>query len=283
MFLREPGWENREWSLAELNQELAWYLKERANRRRHRRLNLSKEEAWLTVNQRGGTADIPLEAWAAAARPHRRTLDGAGCFDFEGSPYQVKELHSCRVSVYQGILDGRVWVEDLEGRRKYAAQPFVPQPAGEYRAAPKTPLEVLLSEPLEGPAERFSFQPAQSNVLHLVRSKGAPAGTPAPPGEGEKEIFPGPPLAKGGESTSLEELAAGLEVMEGPAPGDPEPEEEIFASEVEWYAAMRVRQLKGLVLDPETLARMRQIEESSRAYALLKDDIERRARLTVVG
>lgn len=277
IFLREPGWQDREISLTELNQELAAYLRERVNTRDHRRLPMSKVEAWLaSCHANGGVVDIELSAWAHIFHRQTRWLDAAGCFDYKRQTYQVKEIHSCQVQVWEGISDGALVVVDKRTGQKYAAAPFEPKPAGEYRSGKKTPLERLLELPGAVPTDeagqpvRVTFLPREgSNVVHLVRTAAQrqsnielPVVTAAP---------------------SLEEMAQDIKVVEREqGPGARAQEEEIFATEVDWYAAMRVRELRGEVLPAEILSRMAQIREESRAYRLLQDDIERRARLAVV-
>lgn len=267
-FLREPGWQDREFSLAELNQEIAAYVRERVNRRDHRRLPGSKEAAWLeSAHAHGGVVEIELEAWKHIFHRLTRTLDAAGCFDFERQVYQVKEIHSCQVQVWKGVTDGALLAVDQRDKRKYPAVLFQPKPLGDYRSGKETPLEVLLKQPVtvEGEA-KVTFMPEEgTNVVHLVRTA---------------EKREGLELPVAVEAPSLEEVAQGVRIIEGEKAESAT--EEVFASEVDWYAAMRVRELRGEALDAETLNRMNQIREESRAYRLLRDDIERRARLAVV-
>ncbi len=274
-FFRDPGWERREFSLAEMNQELCWYLQE-YNRTRHRRLSLSKEEAWLTVKD---LVDIDPAAWGHVFHRERRTLDAAGCFDFRGEPWQVREMPypgGVRVEVYLGVRGGAVLVADPRDGRKYAAAPFEAQPAGDYRRGERTPLERLQEEAagrLEAaPTRPFSFaSQAESNVIHLVpRAEVRESGFEMP----EEGGHMGPPLQ------TLEELVAGVKVLERAADLEPEPEE-LYASDVDWYAAMRVRQLQGEELPEAALGRMALIREENQAYRMLKESIEKRARLAV--
>jgi|GEM_PF-258955 hypothetical protein len=175
-FFWDPGWKRREFSLAELNQELAWFLQER-NRRPHRRLSLSKEEAWLRVV---GVMDIDLGAWSQAFHREFRTLDTAGCFDFRSQVYQAQGMPypgGVRAEVYLGVRDGAVLVADPRDGRKYSAVPFVPIPAGEYRRGELTPLEKLQQQhSIEAaggdacPTKPISFRPeAYSNSVHPAR------------------------------------------------------------------------------------------------------------------
>lgn len=277
LFLRYPDWRTMEISLTELNQEFYWFRRE-SNQRNHRRLPLTKETAWLKIMERGGPVSIEPGSWSRIFRRFERTLDAAGCFDLEGTPYQVKEIWSCRVRVYQGFRDDTILVEDLRDGKRYPAAVFQPKLVGEYRGAPKTELEQLLEEPLEVVTTRPTWRPEQeSNVLHLVRA-----------GEVRESSFVMPPLAKPAPAASLEEVARGVEVIRRSAGGDAcatgardqgSEEPEIYATEVDWYAAMRVKELRGERLAPETLARMAQIREESRAYRLLSESIERRAQM----
>ncbi len=277
-FFRQPGWEKREFSLQELNQELFWYLRDQHNQQKHRRLEISKEAAWLQVR---GVVDIEPEAWRHIFHRELRTLDAAGCFDFRGEPYQVLKIPypgGVRAEVYLGVRDSSLLVVDPRDGQKYLAEPFAPKLAGEFRSGARTPLENLLLE--ESPAvPRVTFAPGEdSNVRRLVprgEMRAAPAEipphpNPLPPGEREK--------------LSLDDLAAGMEVVEQGSgareqgPEEPEPEPELFETEVDWYAAMRARELMGEELPLETLTLMAQIRAESRAYRLLSSDIERRAR-----
>lgn len=281
LFLRGPARRRKEWeiSLTELNQELARFRRE-SNRRAHRRLSASKEGAWLaSVRDRGGVVSIAPGAWGTIFRDTSRTLDAAGCFDLDGRVWQVKDIWSRRVLVYVGFLDGQVIVEDPRDGRKYPAVEFAPKVAGEYRGAPKSELEELLERTVaEHPEPRrvtWREDEAADNVVHLVRSKE----------ERDNEAWPEEDRGKakgerrkGEEEDKLTELAAGACIIErGVAP-----EAEIYANELDRFTALRVKELRGLRLEAEEVEFMAAIREGHKAYRMLRDDIERRARLAVV-
>ncbi len=285
-FLREPGWRTREISLTELNQELAWF-RQLTNKSQHRRLPISKEAAWLRLMLAGGPARLTPESWERIFTQNiYRTLDDAGCFNLGGEPFQVAgaKIWACRVQVFQSLTGESLVVEDLRDGKRYEAGPFVPKLAGEYCASPKTPLERVWEEDALQAAgthvpSKTTWQPGEpDNVLPLVR-----------PGETRQSSFEmplPPPLPKGAEIT-LDGLAAGMEVVEQGSgvrdQGPGEPELELFETEVDWYAAMRARELMGEELPLETRTRMAAIRAESRAYRLLSSDIERRARRAAGG
>ena len=241
-FFRDPGCERREFSLADLNQELAWYLQEH-NRTEHRRLkHLSKEEAWLTIQ---GVVDIDPGAWGHIFHREHRTLDAAGCFDFRGEPWQVKEMPypgGVRAEVYLGVRDGAVLVADPRDGRKYAAAPFAAAPAGEYRRGELTPLERLQQEAPDGDAgaRPITFAPqAESNVVHLVRqAQVRESGFEMPGGAtAHKELV-------GSAHPTLEEMAAGVELIDRSTDRSTD-QEKLFATPLERYEAIVAAQARG--------------------------------------
>jgi hypothetical protein len=277
----DPNWGKREIALSELNQELAAFWRD-WNKKLHRRLNLTREEAWLTVMSRGGVVDIDPSAWRTIFHRESRRVDAAGCFDFRGTAWQVREIHACEVWVYQGVVDGALLVEDRRDGRRYQPQPFVPKVWGEYRGSPKTDLEKLLEEDRGRQAE-VAWQPptwredhrqdacATGKVVHLVR-----AGEVR---ESGFKIPPSPPLEKGGES--LEELARGAEVV--PSSESRVPSPELFATPLERYAVLKVRELAGERLAPEEAQFLREIEtEYAEPVRLMRNSLESRARLAAV-
>jgi len=248
VYFADPGWESRVITLTELNQEFARFWRG-WNQRAHRRLQLSREEAWLLINRQGGPVSVAPEAWRRLAVQRERTLDAAGCFDLEGYTYQVKELWSCRVTVIRGLLDGAVWVQEEGGqRRRFRAEPFVPQVWGEYRGAPKSELERLREavRPEAAPERPVYFAEPESNVVHLVR-----------PGE-----------VRGREAETPE-----TEVPAAPAPRR-------YATPLERYGALKLRALRGEGLEPEEAEFVARVEaEYAEEVALLQEGLRSRARL----
>ncbi len=270
-FFVDPGWERREISLTELNQELENFWRG-WNKRKHRRLSLSREEAWLGIMRLGGPVDIAPEAWGALFHRDERTLDNSGCFDYRGAVYQVQELHAVRVLVYQGVLEDCILVEDPRDHRRYRAEPFEPKPWGKFIGQPKSPLDRLMEEdPREILAERPAlFPPGESKVIPLVRA-----------GEVRESTFEMPARPAPVSGPSLEDLAAGVRVVER-GNGDGAAEEEIYATPADRYFALRVKQLRGEDLMVEELEFMEAFRAESREYRMLKDALERRARLAAV-
>jgi len=265
--LMRGGWQAREITLSELNQELAAFLAE-VNGRKHRRLPFTRAEAWQLIMHRGGPVRLTPESWEKIFTQNlERTLDEAGCFSLGGIIYQVQELWSCRVKVFQSVTGEALVVEDENGRR-FAAEPFVPKLAGEWRGAPKTPLERLLEEKAAAiPAAAPTWRGEADNVVYLSR-----------PGEVRESAFEMPERPAPAER-SLEEIAAELEVAE-PAAEMPEAEAEpVFASELERYEYWLIRRLKGEEIPEQVAAWMAEMRATSRAVRLLGEDLERRAKL----
>jgi len=265
-FFRQAGWQSRQFSLAELNQELAWYLRDHHNQRDHRRLKkMSKAEAWLTIQ---GVVDIEPEVWRHVFHREKRTLDAAGCFDFRGQPYQVaKEMPypgGLRCEIYLGLRDGAVLVADPRDGRKFEAALFAPAPAGEFRSGERTPLERLLAEPDRAPetgdgesqagkpVPPLTFRPdAEGKVVHLVRVEKTvisdQSSVISDTENGKRKT----------ENLSLAELARGIEVVQPPAASSQPPGERLFATPLERYEHLVGRQARGEVVgeaDREFLA-----------------------------
>jgi hypothetical protein len=283
LFLRLPDWKSREISLTELNELLFAHLRE-VNRRQHRRLQVSKEDAWLaSARERGGLVDIEPGAFDRIFRDYVRTLDDVGCFSLHGEVYQVKEIHSCKVVVYQGIgvrgqgsgAGSQVVVEDRRDGRRYYALPWVIPAAGEWKAAAHTPLENLLKDdPWKEQRPPLPEFGADSNVVALpVRPAVVRESGFVMPAQGGHA---GPPLQ------SLEELAAGVEVIQG-AGSRGQGSVELYATPLERYTALKVRQARGDRLENEDVEFMIWFET---AYAdmlvMVGGDIDRRVRLAAV-
>jgi len=268
-FLRDPGWATREISLAELNQELAWFRQE-TNRTKHRRLPMNKEGAWMRLMVQGGPVRLTPESWERIFTQNIvRTLDDAGCFDLGGAAYQVtgQKVWSCKVRVFQSLTGDALVVEDQRDGQRYAAGPFVPPPAGDYCSAPKMPLEALVEQPLE--TSTPSWRPETgSKVLHLVR-----AGEVRESGFEMPEAQDGKPVP-----LSLEELPAGVEVV-APRPEAPR----LFTTPLERYKFLLAKQARGQELTGEEKEFMAWFRAEYREMlALAGQEIDRRVRLAAV-
>jgi transposase InsO family protein len=254
-FMRDPGWRTREITLTELNQELAWF-RQVTNRTEHRRLPMLKEASWLLLNTQGGPVRLTAESWDKIFTQNiHRTLDDAGCFSLGGPVYQVagRVIWSTRVRVYQSLTSDALVVEDLRDGARYAAGPFVPMVAGDYCGAPKGDLERLLDNPLimstgETPVPpRPSWQgAADGNVLHLVRGgEVRESSFEMPEGESSEQS------AVSSKPASLEEMAAGVEVIQGSGVRGQGGEEKLFANPFERHEHLIKREARGEVLTPE--------------------------------
>ncbi|MBM4302548.1 MAG: transposase family protein [Deltaproteobacteria bacterium] len=250
-FMRDPGWRTREITLTELNQELA-YFRQITNRTGHRRLPMPKESAWLVLNTQGGPVRLTPESWDKIFTQNiHRTLNDAGCFSLGGPVYQVagRAIWSTRVRVYLSLTSDALVVEDLRDGARYAAGPYVPMVAGDYVGAPKGDLERLLDNPSimstgETPTPPSWKPAADGNLLHLVKGGEVRESSFEMP-----EIPPSPPLAKGGGS--LQEMAAGVEIIPGSGARGQGGEEHLFATPWERYEHLIKQEARGETLTPE--------------------------------
>ena len=279
LFLRLPDWQKREVTLSELNDMLFAHLRE-VNRRDHRRLKMSKEEAWLaSARERGGLVDIEPGAWDKIFRENVRTLDDAGCFSLHGEIYQVKEIHACKVVVYQGVTTETVLVEDRRDGRRYYARPWVVPAAGDFRATAHTPLENLLkNDPWKDQRPPLPVFGADSNVVALpVRpAEVRESRFEMPAGGAEQGGHMGPPLQ------SLEELAAGAELIQGSGVRG-QGSGELYATPLERYTALKIRQARGEGLESGDVEFQGWFETAyADMLALVGGDIDRRVRLAAV-
>ena len=248
-FLRGPGWRTREITLTELNQELAWFRQE-TNKTAHRRLPLTKEQAWLRIMLQGGPEPLTDESWERIFTQNiYRTLDDAGCFNLGGEAFQVvgAKVWACRVQVFQqvsGVQAGKpappvLIVEDLRDGQRYEAGPFVPKVAGDYCSSPKTPLERVWEEaevqrsaggtPAPTPT---TWEPGTAdNVVALVK-----------PGEVRESRFEMPPASvPAAAPPTLEELAAGVILIQRSAGGDARTTGTPGATEPRLFATVHAR------------------------------------------
>jgi hypothetical protein len=280
LFFADPGWESRTLLLSELNSEFYAFWRE-WNTRRHRRLQMGRDEAWLLINHRGGPVSVAPEAWSALSVQRERLLDGAGCFDLEGYTYQVKEIRAGKATVLKGLTDGAVWVVEEGSGRRFRARPFEAKLWGEFAGTPKSALEELLAgDAREIPAARpVVCGPGDGKVVHLVR-----------PGETRQ-------MAAGGDARPTEEGGALLEELAGAhregaqvdnrrhqVQGDNRGcREGLYATPLERYAVVKVKEILARPLTEEEAAFLRQVEaDYGEQVELLRDGIETRARLAAV-
>jgi hypothetical protein len=269
-FLRLPDWQTREITLTELNSQLARFIRS-TNQRKHRHLAGSKEQAWLdSARERGGLLAFDPGAWDHIFRDYRRTLDDYGCFDLHGRAYQVQEIHSCQVLVFKGVTTETMVVEDRRDGKRYYAQPYQAPVAGDFRASAHTPLEILLNDDpwkdQRPPLPEFS---PGGNVVAL----------PVRPAEIRQSGFVMPASAPPAPPQSLEELAAGVEIIQRSATGD----EQLFADPFDRYKHLIGKEARGETLTPAE-AEFKSWYEAEYASILqmLGNDLSRRARLAAV-
>ena len=280
-FFFNPAWESLEISLTEFNQETAAFWKG-WNQKRHRRLPISREMAWhRSILDRGGVVRVEPGAWDTIFVEAERNLDAAGCFDYRGATYQVKEIWNCKGKVFCNIRSAggdacatNLIVQAADGKR-YTAVPYEPARWGEFRGSPKSELDLLKEADIDK-ALKISAPitwRGEGNLVHLpVR------GT-----EVRESGFEMPEAPAKRSAASLDDIAAGMTVEQGAGVRGQGPEEpEIYASEVEWYEAMLRKQFRGEQLSEETMGRMDEMRLNSRAVKLLGGDMERRARLAAV-
>lgn len=281
-----PGWQNFEISLTELNQELAAFWRERWNQRRHRRLPWSREEAWhKSIVARGGVVRVEPGAWDTIFVDAERTLDAAGCFNFKGPVYQVREIWSCKVKVFANIRDGSLVVQAPDGRR-YRAVPFEMQEWGDFRGSPKSELTRLKEE--DAAAPKVSAPPTwqrsaggdacatKITFLPVRQAEVRESGFELPPGEGAQAGMPAP-------LESLEELAQGVRIIERDE-ADPAAAEEPLAPTLDQYVALKIKEARGERLTEREAAFLPYFQEE--CAGLLKQfggDVAMRVKLALVG
>ncbi len=266
-----PGWEKLEITLAELNQEVAAFWRQ-WNHQRHRHLALTREAAWLLIQQRGGVVDIAPEAWRTVFQRHARKIDAAGCFDFKGRTYQVQKIHACDAWLYEGLVDNCIVVEDRRDGQRYGCSEFAPLVWGEYKGVAKTALERLKDEPSPvAPGVKPSWrEESGSNVVHLVRAEEVKDGD-----------FALPEAAAPVADLTLAAMAA--TVVRGQESGVSTAAPELYATPLERYTALRIRAARGERLAVADAAYIRDFEiDFAEQYALVREDVERRVRLAVV-
>ena len=105
----------------------------------------SKWQAWReSAAKRGGIRRLPDHAIETLATEITRTVDQHGVITWDKQEYEVEDgLHSCKVIARRSLADRSiVTVEDIETGRKYATKPFEPRKLGEFRAFPKSNLDM---------------------------------------------------------------------------------------------------------------------------------------------
>lgn len=124
--------------LSELNARLMHYL-DRYNDKPHRfTRGLTRKQAWMAINQRGGVLALPKDAIAKVVRRHERTIAQDGTFKLDGEIYEVRELHSAKVRVWEGVFDSRVVVENPATGERMTAEKFQPNGFGAFKASART-------------------------------------------------------------------------------------------------------------------------------------------------
>jgi hypothetical protein len=277
-FFFNPAWQNFEILLSELNQELAAFWKDRWNQRRHRRLPMSREDAWRhSIMERGGNIRVDSGAWDTIFAEAERALDASGCFNFRGAVYQVEQakIWSCQVKVFCNIKDGSLVVQDQRDGRRYRAAPLEIMAWNKFRGSPKSELERLKEEDAAA-APRVSAPPTwrgESNVVTL----------PVRPAEVRESGFEMPEKEHRLEACATgPDLAAGVRAIEE-TPGGPDAEDPLEPT-LNQYVILKIKAARGEPLAPREAAFLPWFEEA--CAGLLKDfraDVEMRVKLALVG
>lgn len=145
-FAAHEKYEKFEITLSEMNSQLQNFISDKYNQLPHRfEKEITRLQAWNKINLHGGIVKIPENAIATAAKRNKRKVDDSGLLQYEGNLYEVKGLNSAWVYVYEGIFDDRLMVQDIETGMKYEVRDFRPLDIGQYRAAPMTAYEKLVS------------------------------------------------------------------------------------------------------------------------------------------
>jgi hypothetical protein len=132
---------------SELKQQFETYLADDYNQLAHRfDKGITKMQAWSRINLYGGIVEIPENAIATAARRIERTVDQDGTLQIDGQTYEVKHLHSAKVVVFMGVVDGKIIVQDKADGKKYEVRAFKPLNVGEYKGHLDTPHQKLIKE-----------------------------------------------------------------------------------------------------------------------------------------
>jgi transposase InsO family protein len=147
-FFGVDNWKDFEITLTELNRQLNNYLIEENSRPHRQQKGITREQAWLTINLRGGVVDIPPQALTTIFQRHPRTVDG-GYFTFENQQYEVPGLIKGKVWVYEGVFDDRLIVEDMQTQTKYEVKLSEPLSFGQRIELVKTEAEKLAEESRE--------------------------------------------------------------------------------------------------------------------------------------
>jgi len=163
-FFVQNDWKNFEILMSELNRRFYIYQAELNDRPHRYEKTLSRKQAWLRINARGGAVAIPENAMATIARRYDRTVGVDGCFSLGGTSYEVKGLHDAKVYVYQGVFDGCLVVQDKASGGKYAVATFTPLPVGTYKASPQTPHQT---------ARKDAVDLAVTNTLYTTKTDDA--------------------------------------------------------------------------------------------------------------
>lgn len=269
-FFFNPDWKSFEISLTALNQELAAFWRG-WNKRPHRVLPVDRTAAWLQIMERGGPVDIEPEAWKTVFHRKKTRLDDSGLLDYKGATYEVREIHACEVMVYEGVISGRLVVEDLRDGQKYNCREWEIPALGTFRGPARTVLEKLKeSDPGLSAGAPTWREEAGGTVVPLRSREVRTSGFEMPEGSSQWSV------ASGQGKDSLEELAAGVGVIER----EEAAEVEIYATPLERYTAVQIRRARGETVRAEDTEFCAWFEEEYRATVdLVREDIEKRMQL----
>jgi hypothetical protein len=138
-FFVQPDWRKFEITMSELNRQFFNYQQEYNNFKHRYEKDITRRQAWMKINLRGGAVSIPEKALSTIVRRDERKVGADGCFSLNNKTYEVKGLYDARVYVYQGVFEGKLVVEDCKTREKYEVKDFAPNLLGTYTGYKTTP------------------------------------------------------------------------------------------------------------------------------------------------
>ncbi len=193
-FFMMSDWEKFEITLTEFNRQLDNYLVEYAQRPHRYEHNISREQSWMKVIERGGVVDIPPEALLTIFRREERTAKG-GYFTFANQEYEIDGMTEGKIWVYKGVFDVRLIVESQETHQKYEAKISKPLSFGERIEVIQTEAEKLLEQGGDLLITHSIYEEATETNLVAIPVRGEereiedPLAVPAPAQKQEALLF----------------------------------------------------------------------------------------------
>ncbi len=168
LFFCQGDWKEFEITMSELNRKLVNYLNCDYNQGNHRYENISREKAWRKVNL-VGVRELPENALQAIARRERRKVTAEGMFSLDSVKYEVKGLHNAWVTVFMGIFDDKLVVQDEKTGERYECELFEPNKVDEFTGHKKTEYRKIREQ-----AEELNISPQLFDKEAIPDSKVVP-------------------------------------------------------------------------------------------------------------